>query len=91
MALTIILKSIILLPMNITGLENAISTAGGQNALARMIGIPQSSIWKWLHKSKKVPAEKVLLVEELTGVPRSELRPDIYPPKEYDRGSRDTQ
>lgn len=84
------LISIILLSMETMGLEKAINTAGGQNALSRLIGVNQGNIWKWLHKSKKVPAEKVLLIEKSTGVSRHDLRPDLYP-LENDRGSRDTQ
>jgi DNA-binding transcriptional regulator YdaS (Cro superfamily) len=29
-----------------------------------------------------VPAERAIDVESITGVPRHELRPDIYPPPE---------
>jgi DNA-binding transcriptional regulator YdaS (Cro superfamily) len=32
---------------------------------------------------ERVPAERVLAIEAATGVPRHELRPDIYPPDEY--------
>jgi DNA-binding transcriptional regulator YdaS (Cro superfamily) len=35
-----------------------------------------------VHKSKRVPAEYVLLVEKATGVSRHKLRPDLYPARE---------
>lgn len=57
------------------GLERAIGAAGGVNALARALGVSQPSVSNW----ERVPAERVLAVETLTGVSRSELRPDLYP------------
>jgi DNA-binding transcriptional regulator YdaS (Cro superfamily) len=61
------------------GLLRAIGIAGGQSALARKIGVPQSTIWFWLMQSKRgVAAEFVLKIEEATGVSRHELRQDLY-------------
>jgi DNA-binding transcriptional regulator YdaS (Cro superfamily) len=37
------------------------------------------AITKWKHRGQ-IPAERVLAIEAITGVPRHELRPDIYPP-----------
>ncbi len=56
------------------GLEQAIRAAGGIGALARMIGISQPSLSNW----NRIPAERVLTVEELTGIDRAVLRPDLY-------------
>lgn len=53
--------------------------AGGQSALARLIGKSQGHVWHWLKVGKRVPAEAVLAIEGATGVPRHELRPDVYP------------
>lgn len=54
--------------------------AGGQKPLADRIGTTQSQVWYWLTRSKRgVPAEFVLPIEQATGVPRSELRPDLWP------------
>lgn len=62
-------------------LQRACEAAGGQKALADRINTSQSQIWYWLKRSKKgVPGEFVLPIEQATGVPRHELRPDIYPP-----------
>lgn len=60
-------------------LERAIAAAGGQAALGRALGVSQPTIHDWLHGTKRVPAERVLAVEEASGVSRHELRPDIYP------------
>jgi len=56
------------------GLAEAIRAAGGVSELARQIGISQPSVSKW----NLVPAERVLLVEAVTGVDRALLRPDLY-------------
>src|SRR6202012_215424 len=56
------------------GLDLAIRAAGGVGALARKVGIAQPSLSKW----NRVPAERVLAVESLTGIDRAMLRPDLY-------------
>lgn len=47
--------------------------------MARICGVSQPAVWKWLQSSKRLPAEYVLRVETATGVSRHALRPDIYP------------
>jgi TorA maturation chaperone TorD len=56
------------------GLQEAIRAAGGVTELARRIGISQPSVSNW----SRIPAERVLAVEAVTGVARSVLRPDLY-------------
>jgi TorA maturation chaperone TorD len=56
------------------GLQAAIRAVGGVTELARRIGISQPSVSNWT----RVPAERVLTVEAVTGVARSVLRPDLY-------------
>lgn len=60
--------------MREVGLQQAIDAAGGIGALARGLGIKQPSVSSWV----KVPADRVLAVETLTGVRRDALRPDLY-------------
>jgi TorA maturation chaperone TorD len=55
-------------------LAEAIRTVGGISALARQIGISQPSVSNW----SRVPAERVLAVEALSGIHRAILRPDLY-------------
>jgi TorA maturation chaperone TorD len=56
------------------GLDRAINAAGGVAELARKIGISQPSVSNW----SKVPVQRVVAVEAVTGVTRAALRPDIY-------------
>lgn len=53
----------------------AIEAAGGTTVLADKLGITQPSVSQW----GKIPVERVLDIERLTGIPRHDLRPDIYP------------
>jgi TorA maturation chaperone TorD len=56
------------------GLHEAIRAAGGVTELARRIGISQPSVSNWA----RIPAERVLSIEAITGVSREVLRPDLY-------------
>lgn len=59
--------------------ERVISAYGGGSALARRIGVSRNAISQW-HASGRIPAERVLEIERLTGVSRHDIRPDIYGP-----------
>lgn len=62
----------------VEALETAKSKIGGNTALARAIGrITPQAISQW----RRVPVDRVLEVERVTGISRTELRPDIYPPE----------
>ena len=56
--------------------ERAKKAAGTAAALARKLGITAQALSQW----NEVPPLRVLEVERCTGVPRYELRPDLYPP-----------
>lgn len=68
-----------------TDLYQAILAAGGVREVANALGISRQALAKWL-RSGKVPAERVLLLERITGRSRTQLRPDLYP-AEDGRGS----
>ncbi len=57
-------------------LKTAIMRIGGAKALADQLGISRQAIEQW----RRVPPERVLDVERITGVSRYALRPDIYGP-----------
>lgn len=60
-------------------LLEACEAIGGQSALARALGLKsQGTVSGWI-ASDRVPAERVLSIESLTGVSRHRLRPDLYP------------
>lgn len=65
-----------------TGLAKAVRKAGGQAPFGRLIGRRQSTVFQWLFDGKELPAELVRQVEAALGIPRHELRPDLYPPEE---------
>ncbi len=48
--------------------------AGGVVALSRALGLSRSAVSQW----KTVPVLRVVEVERLTGIPRAELRPDVF-------------
>ena len=56
------------------GLKLAIERAGSSRKLARMLGISMQAVVKWT----TVPAHQIIPVERATGVPREQLRPDLY-------------
>jgi len=58
----------------LTPLQKAIAAAGNRSELARRLGIKVQSIQQW----DRIPAERVIDIERVTGVPRQELRPDLY-------------
>lgn len=47
--------------------------------MGRLLGVSQPTVWKWLQRTKRLPAEHCLAVEIETGVSKYLLRPDIYP------------
>jgi DNA-binding transcriptional regulator YdaS (Cro superfamily) len=57
------------------GLTTAIKAAGTLHELGVMLGITAQAVSGW----RRIPAERVLEIERVTGVTRSVLRPDLYP------------
>ncbi|KQS50949.1 transcriptional regulator [Sphingomonas sp. Leaf198] len=68
-------------------LRRAVEAMGSQSAVARLLGVSQPSVWKWLSKAKALPAEHVLAIEAATGISKHELRPDIYPAADSDKAA----
>ena len=59
-------------------LDRATALVGGLAGLARHLNVTPQAVGGWRLRGR-VPAERVLQIEKLTGVRRHELRPDIYP------------
>jgi DNA-binding transcriptional regulator YdaS (Cro superfamily) len=59
-------------------LQEAIRRAGGVVALARALGVSHQAVSQW----KQAPPRQAAAIERVTGVSRSALRPDSYPPDE---------
>jgi len=60
-------------------LHRAIKTAGSMRKLGLLIGCNTGQISMWKARAN-IPAKFVLPIEKATGVSRSLLRPDLYPP-----------
>ena len=56
--------------------------AGGLGKLADALGITHQSFYSW----KEVPAKRVVDFERATGIPRDEIRPDLYASQGVDAG-----
>lgn len=56
-------------------LAEAFRKAGGLRKVAQAIGRKPSTLCEW----RRCPAELVLALETLSGVPRYVLRPDVFP------------
>lgn len=59
-------------------LDRAIERASGVSALARLIGVNQSTVSMWRARGGSVPVEHCAAIEAATGVTRRELRPDDW-------------
>jgi len=58
-------------------IELLLDKTRNQRRLAALLKVSPQAISKW--KNGRIPAERVLEIERLTGVSRHDLRPDLYP------------
>lgn len=63
---------------NIPPVDAAIEFLGGPSKASAALGIKNPSVVMNWKARGQVPADKVLFVEELTGISRHKLRPDIF-------------
>jgi hypothetical protein len=55
-------------------LQAVITVMGGRVELARSLGLKYRSVLDW----RRVPVERLIQIERITGIPRQRLRPDLY-------------
>lgn len=61
-----------------TDARHLLNERGLRLKIARTLGITHGAVYQW----QQIPAQRVLEVERITGIPRSRLRPDLYPETE---------
>lgn len=59
--------------------RDIVARFGSQAALAELVGVTQQAVSERCLKGKPLPTLHVLKVEAATGIPKEDLRPDIYP------------
>lgn len=64
--------------MNI--LKRALDSRGLTCREAAKMGVPYHNIFKQYRGLRGVGPQSAILYEEVLGIPRSELRPDLWPP-----------
>jgi DNA-binding transcriptional regulator YdaS (Cro superfamily) len=62
--------------MQITNIEKALRIVG-KSQMAKELGLTRAAVYSW-SKKNKIPAQHILKVEELSGVSRYDLDPQIY-------------
>ncbi len=62
--------------MRPTPIAEAIKKAGSVKALAEAAGVKPQAISQW----RQVPIDRVARIAEALGMPRHELRPDVFDP-----------
>lgn len=55
-------------------IDRAIQAAGGRTELAEKLGVTRQATYHW----DEIPSKFLIAIERLTGIPRQELRPDLY-------------
>ena len=60
------------------GVTNAIQSIGSQKSLAQMLSVSQQVVSHWRTGKQKPSAHNALKIEKLTGIPREQIRPDIF-------------
>jgi DNA-binding transcriptional regulator YdaS (Cro superfamily) len=58
--------------------KRAVEAAGGARRVAEECEITPEAVYMW----KQCPSDRIGVIERLSGVPRHELRPDIFDPPE---------
>lgn len=57
-------------------ITEVIKRAGGLTSLAKIVSRHHATVLRW----NRVPAQHARAIEQATGIPRHELRPDLWDP-----------
>jgi len=60
--------------------RRAVDAGGGSTKLGRSLGLPKTTVQSWT--GSRIPAEWMVRVSAVTGIPAQELRPDLWLPAE---------
>ncbi|ULJ59759.1 transcriptional regulator [Wielerella bovis] len=60
------------------GVQKMIEHFGSQAKAAKDLAVTRQTVNSWVKGRNRIPAEKVILIEEKTGISRRELRPDLW-------------
>jgi hypothetical protein len=59
-------------------LRDFLHKPGMQAALAKKLKIARQAVGEWATGQRAVPLGRIIAVEAFTGIPREQIRPDIY-------------
>lgn len=60
-----------------SSVKDIIYNSGGVAAIAKKLDISSTSISKWIAKNT-IPADRLLMIEKITGYPRHEINPELF-------------
>lgn len=61
-----------------TVIDRILNVVGSQKTLAIELKITPQAVNEWVSSKRDIPPRHVLKIENLTGISRSEIRPDIF-------------
>ena len=53
-------------------------TGKTREAAADELGVDATTVWRWETDRIRIPVDRLADIERITGIPRQELRPDIF-------------
>lgn len=59
-------------------ISTVIEALGGPSRAAEKLGLASPSVVLNWRLRKSIPADRVIAIEKLTGIPRQKLRPDVF-------------
>ncbi len=62
--------------MDTSFITKAVEKAGGRSAVARALNVNVETVRQW--EVRKLPAERAIDLEKISGIHRSFLRPDLW-------------